>query len=379
MTRDVRELLQEAAPEPTEHPDVGRLWRRGRRRRYRDRALMMCAFASIIVLGAVTVNGNLLSDRTTPEAALGTTGSGASDTPRHIFIEDLHKGRVFAIDPESGSANEMTAELSAGDSQYRIVRTQTGYVFRGAEDDHTATFFVDSDFENPRSLGESWVFAPVGRSDRIWLASLQHPTDDSRTLGSVREVTVDGTVITEKQLPQDRWVVLAGALENGLLFQEGDTLVLWDPESGNEQVFQDPFPVAVGTTRLAMCSFRCSALRIFDSDTGTNTDVHPPDGYSFEASYLGSFSDDETMVAVPVTRVADQTRWVALVNVEDQEVDVIPESHLDADYGSITWASAGTWLYFHGPNNSLMGYRVGEAKATTVATPQFEWFGIAAS
>ena len=316
-----------------------------RRRRVLVSAWSTAVIAAVAIVGMVfTWSGPGVS---VPPAALPTTTTfddGVSATsaspetpvlgePTDSFVYLSTDDRLTVVDIDSAKATvHRVPELAPGDPSYRLIRRGEWLVFYGQTDAGPAIFAVEPDTPTePGLIGEAWFFIPGATNDTIWLALLDESSPDTvRALASIREVAVDGTVVTSDVVPPDgRWPT--AAVEEGLLFQGDEELELWDPRTGRFiDSFPGPFPVATWRNRLVTCQ-QCDQLHLIDLEAGTDRVVELPLGVATVDGYGGTFSDDGRYAAV----IGYDTE--SPINPNDISVVLV-----DFDTGTVTPNSPGT-------------------------------------
>lgn len=297
-------------------------------------------------------------------------------TGRSVFLStDTH---ITYVDIDSATATRGAVhELAPGDPLYRLERRGDVLALYG---DVTmvgpAVYVLDPEWPpKPRLVDEAWFFVP-GARDSIWLALLDYSSPDTvRALRAIREVDIDGTVLTnDVTTPEGRWPV--AAIDDGVLLQGEDVLEIWDPGA---QAFvgtaPGPFPVAAWHNRIVSCVACTDVLWLIDRDADTQRSIPLPDGFESVFGYGGAFSPDGRHVALLAFGsgdAGDSLSAVVLVDFEAGTTSVVPGTWANhAGYSHVTWSSDGEWLFYnlgaYKPNSGqLLAYRVGDDTAYLV-------------
>ena len=377
------------------------------RQRRRPAGWLIAVGAAVLVL-VLGVPAALWVDRASDPvvAPVRPEGPAMSETPvlaeaTDSFVYLSTDNRLTVVDIDSAEATvHRVPELAPGDPLYRLIRRGDRLVFYGQTETGPAAFAVEANTPTePGLIGEAWFFIPGATDDTIWLALLEESSPDTvRALASIREVTVDGTVVTGDVVPPDgRWPT--AAVDAGLLFQGDEELELWDPHIGR---FIDsvpgPFPVATWRNRMVTCQ-QCGELHLIDLDAGTDRVVELPPGVATVSGYGGTFSDDgryaavigydtegpiSPLSAISVVLIDFDTATAATVPGIGTEASDVVSSDPGNRYPQLAWNTDGTWLFFsvgslNAENGQLFAYRPGDDTAFTVPIAlDGKYYGMAA-
>lgn len=295
---------------------------------------------------------------------------GLGDMPTGVlFLRHVREQSITRIDLATRESVTVTLpELAPGDPPFHLVETGGRLVVYGG----SHTYALDLDLKRPpQDLGESWYFVPSGREGRVWLTRLDLESPETvRDLEAVREVTVDGDVtVPETGRPSSRGPSILAAVKDGLLFQEGDELRLWDPRTGKVTLrLPGPFPADTHGNLVAWCGQGCLTLLITDVATGEDLAISPGGSFRFEETYEGAFSPDGTLLAVPVvtspgTHLEGHRHQVGIVDARAGTVRLVEGSDLADDYPAMAWSPSGEWLFFSAGAGRIMAYRRESEKA----------------
>ena len=372
--QDFREELRSAAPQPLKPPDVQAIWRGGLRRRWTQLAL---AALSMVVIGTgvwTLVEGEYISEffdrggvQPADDEGVVSTGPTGKVVLWGVEPPEGPEQSWTVVDLESGESRSFERpEFSVGDAKYKLEYIGDKFVFAGSDGRTAGTYALDTNLRGDPVLlgGHSWSFFPSAADGRVWLDLRNRGSSTLR--GGVAEVTVDGEVTLQQSDPPPNGII--GAVNQGLLIQ-GSGLQVWDPRTDRIVWRMDGvFPVDAHKDVVAWCDRDCPELNLTNLSTGQDTVIVPPEGLRFEGTDDGAFSPDGDMLAVPVQ--AEDGRRVAIVDVPNATVRVVPESHLNVGYGLLTWTSSADWLLFYGGNGALGAYnpKSGQSKFTHLET-----------
>jgi hypothetical protein len=178
-----------------------------------------------------------------------------------------------------------------------------------------------------------------------------------------REVSVDGQVVrrSDRRVPSG-WV--GAAVDDGLVLQRRRSVVVWDPDTGrvSEQAGVDGLLATYGN-RIRACALGTGCRRsvILDLDSGARVDVAQLPHGRLEG--YGKFSPDGTLIASPVFEKRRFT-GVALVDTRDGSARPIPGAPATGrGFPELAWSPSSGWLFFRGPDRSVMAYLPGEPRA----------------
>ncbi|HLF43566.1 MAG TPA: SigE family RNA polymerase sigma factor [Acidimicrobiia bacterium] len=337
----------------------------------------------LVILGFAVLGGRQGSQ---PQVESSTTSSTpkssalpllAEPTDSVVYLTTDTQLTVVDVDSAVVTVHEIP-EMAPGDPPYRVVSRGDRLVFYGGTETGPAVYALDPrESLTPVLIDEAWFFVPSADEDRVWLAILDPTSPDTvRALESVREVTVDGTVITDVPSPGGRWPV--GALAAGLLFQGDSNLEVWDPVTQSlVENLPAPFPVAMWHNRIAICG-SCSQLELFDLDADTHFVVDAPVESMRFHGYGGAFSPDGRSIAVPTHPnaapiTADTPVAVTLIEFGNGSTRIVPGSQQDQQsYPQVAWSPDGEWVFFYNGaapagTGQLIAYRPGDESAYRVA------------
>jgi hypothetical protein len=316
----------------------------------------------------------------------GGAGGAAVPSPRLFLAGD---GELWMVDAAAERARRIALpQLSPGDPPHRIVRRGGRLVLWGYD-----TLVLDGRAvdRRPRTIAAgSWFFLPSAHPDRIWIALLDPGSPATeRALRAVREITVDGAVtVPDVRPPGGRWPY--GAVEDGLLFvsHDGRRLDVWSPTT-RKLVRRIPISDGgdLGPTHgnlLAGCAARrCGALRLTDLGSGAHRDIDAPGDLAFEP-WAADFSPAGDRLAIPVRgRGGGPTpRRLALVDVADGTIELIPGSEVPPVYTFVAWSPAGDYVFLTGGmwirDRVIVGYGVGDERAERIDVAVGQFYDAAA-
>lgn len=344
-----------------------------------------------VALAAVTVwtTSELSSNPSQPPVASPPSGSpeeNGNELAGELVVGSIEKvqGSVVAgialraIDLETGESRKLeVSDFNPGDAQFSLIQTGTGFVFRCGP----GVCVLDNDLQGEASvLGKAWCLSPSATEGQVWLAILDPDSPDTvRSMKSVQEMTLDGQVLMESELPPDRWHCPVGAVNQAVLFQEGDDLVVWDAEA-REVVYRlpGPFPADTHGDLVAWCDQNCKGgLHLTDIGSGEDVVIEADQSFRFEETYDGAFSPDGSLLALPVA--ADNSfhaRQVAVINVQEGTARLIENLII---HGPMAWASSGNRLFIDVGEGKIAVYDAvsGDLREILVDVPEI--FAMAAS
>jgi hypothetical protein len=321
---------------------------------------------SLLLLAAFAAATACTGDERPPAA-----GPSAEERPRGtVYLRHLRAPSITRIDLVSGDVETVSVpELAPGDPPYSMVRAGERLVVYGRD----RTYALDPGLESPpHDLGESWYFVPSATEGRVWLMTLDPESPETvRDLAAVREVSVDGRLtLAGRSRPPSRGPSILAAVKNGLLYQQGDGLTLWNPGTGEVTGRLDgPIPSATHGNLVAWCAAACPELHLTDTATGEDAVVRPGASFAFAETFDGAFSPDGSLLAMPVVTPDDGHR-VAVVDVRQASGRLVPRSELSSDYPALAWTPSGDWLLWSAGDKRLMAARPGgEAVLLDVRAP----------
>ena len=366
---------------------------KARSRRFFSMLGLLTATA-LLATATVWTTSELSSSPSPPPAGPAPSGSpqeNGTDSTRELVVGTIEETQgdvvsqiaLRAIDLDTGkSRNLEITDFSPGDAQFALVQTGAGLVFRC----NSGACALDGDLQGEtRVLGKAECFSPSATEGRVWLA-LQDP-DSPATVGSmksVQEISLDGQVAVNSDLPPDRWHCPVGAVNQGVVFQEGNGLVVWDAEA-REIVFRVPGPFSADTQGdlVAWCDYNCKGgLHITNIANGEDTVVEDAvveddQLFQFEETYNGAFSPDGSLLAVPVaTGPSGHPRQVALIDVQEGTARLIANLSIR---GSMTWASTENRLFINIGEGRIGVYDAGSDDLREVSVDVSDIFAMAAS
>lgn len=228
-------------------------------------------------------------------------------------------------------------------------------------------------------LSPAWMFISSAEPDRVWLGIHDPNSPDTvRELSAVREVATTGEITVPDVAPPNGWWPIAAVLD-GLLFQTEDSLLLWDPTTGEDiRTLPGPFPVATWENRIALCTGRCDEVYLTDLDAKTETVIAAPEGVEWFDGYGGAFSPDGRYLAVVAagstgeSGVGPWTQVMAvIIDVASGNAAVVEGTRQTGwDYPMVAWTEDSEWLLFANGPDLLRLERIGEDadKVRMVAT-----------
>ena len=279
------------------------------------------------------------------------------------------------------------SQLAPGDPPVRLVRRGDLLAAWGSSDANYGVHLIDP--ANPAAttlLSPAWMFIPSAEPDRVWLGIRDPDSPDTvRALSAVREVAITGEITVPDVAPPNGWWPIAAVLD-GLLFQTDDSLLLWDPTTGEDlRTLPGPFPVATWGNRIASCTSPCDQIQLTDLDTNTETVIAAPEGVEWFDGYGGAFSPDGRYLAVVAagstgdSGVGPWTQSMAvIIDVASGSAAVVEGSRQTGwDYPHVAWTEDSEWLLFaNGPD--LLAYQPGTDTAYIVDVQLPRHIGMAA-
>lgn len=346
--------------------------------------------SNVISAPSTTIELPATSTTTSTSTEFGQPPVLDQETETNVYF--VTAGRLTEVDIDARTVVvHRVPELAPGDPPHRLVRIGGDLVFFGQTDRGPAVFSVDPAAPgSPDLIDDAWFFIPSAAEDRIWLAILDESSPSTlRSLQAVREVTAAGQVTVEDVAPPNGRSPIA-AVEAGLLFQGGEILELWDPDTREFiQVLPGPFAVATRGNKIVACS-SCDRLDLIDLDTGTQSTVQLPPEVGSIGGYGGVFSPDGRYMAVPGSLSDDQQVTsdtpvgVVLVDTDTGTASLVPgmsQSH--NGYPQVTWSSDGEWLFYsvgglYAGTGRLFAHQPGQPSAYEVpVTLEGQYFGMA--
>jgi hypothetical protein len=292
-------------------------------------------------------------------------GCGAEPQPAagpRLFLAG--DGEIWVVDVDAGRVQHLVRPaLKAGDAPHRILARGRRLVM-GTE------------------YGDSTFMLPSAHPERVWVVDL----DSRSTVGAVREVTVAGETTVHARRPPGRQVPL-GAVNDGLLLEDGNGVDVWDPVSGRVvrhlRAGTGIVGAATGDVVTSCYTVWCGSLRLTDVDTGAVRLVRAPAGLTFEPWY-GAFSPDGKLLALPVREPGPLTapRRLALIDIARGRIAVIDGSRVPAGYTLVAWTASGSHVFLTGGDRSahrvIVGYRVGTRLAHVLDVRVGDFYDVAA-
>jgi hypothetical protein len=382
MPSNVRTALHDAAARPARPLDLERAFRRGHRLGLRRRAVMAVVALGLVAATAVLVpRVSELVSRDAPTRPPIAVAVPADDLVVGS-IEEKNQGGVVevglrAIDLETGDSRLLeVSDFLPGDAQFSVVRTGSGYVYRC----ESGACALEGNLQSEtHSLGEAWCLSPSATEGRVWLAYLDPNSPSTvRSMEAIQEVFLDGEIATDSQLPPDRWHCPVGAVNQGVLFSEGDDIVVWDTEAGEVvSRLPGPFPADAQGDLVAWCDFGCrGGLHVTDIRTGEDVTIESDGDFRLAETFDGAFSPDGSLLALPVTTGdAQLPNQVALVDVEQRTARLIEGLR---SRGPMDWASTGERLFVVTGAGRITVYDAASGDLREVAIDAPEIFEMAA-
>lgn len=369
----VRRALERIEPSPTAFQDtLGLVRRRQRNRRFG------AGMVGLLLTAAVAVG---------LWASIGHEGGtpGASPTPSttdavpSLFLAG--SAEAWIVDLDSGSARRIEMpELSAGDPSFHAVRRDGKIVAWG---DRT-TYVLDPEraFAPTVLSNDSWFFIPSAVEDRVWVGVLDEESGTARRLRAVREVSIDGEItVPDVAPPQGLWPV--AAVNEGLVFQKGNELIVWDWRTGTiVDRLDGQYPLAWRGDVLAWCGGDCQTVNVTDFATGDHFSFGCPAGTLGFDGYTGAFSPDGKMLALSLRLDwgPESRRALTLVDAGSGALDVVDGTNVDAGYVYVDWSPSGDAAFISGGSEQrvLIEYRPAQGDARMIPVEVGQFYGIAA-
>lgn len=202
-----------------------------------------------------------------------------------------------------------------------------------------------------RSVVRSGVYVPSAIGGRLWVGQLR--SNRWMDLRSLREVTLDGRTTLKAHGVPTPAQALEGALEDGLLFERGARLRVWDPRLGRvTRRLAGTFPIAMHGPRVAWCRGGCHTLHLTGPDGDAK--VRALHSLPFGEGRGGAFSPNGRFLALR----AGAAGRLALVDTATRSVRPVPGARL-GDYDAFGWSRDGRWLFVATPRGRLLAYRPG--------------------
>ena len=281
-----------------------------------------------------------------PERPTGKVVVSMVGPPEQVAVIDLSSGRTVKKSLPGGTLCHGPVLVTGGKIVYSGPRhgepVAIGLGLRG----------------KPRSVVRSGIYVPSATEGRLWIGRLR--TNRWMDLRSLREVTLDGrTTLKARGVPAGDQA-LEGAIEDGLLFERGGRLRLWDPRLGRvTRTFGGSFPVAMHARRVAWCRGRCQTLHL--SGPGGDTRLRAAGSRRLQGGRGGAFSPNGRLLALPT--------WaggrLALVDTVTGSVRVVPDARIGS-YNAFGWSRDGRWLFVAARRGRLLAYRPGAKHPLTL-------------
>jgi hypothetical protein len=213
-------------------------------------------------------------------------------------------------------------------------------ILAGSEGRRSVADSLDLALRHRMRLGEASHFLASATPGRLWLAKMRYGRQPR--LSSIREVTATGRpTFVSHRAPA---LYLAGALDDGLLFEQRSQLIIWSPRSGRiVRRMRGPHALAVTGSRVARCAGRCSRVHVTGPDGDRVLSLPAP-------AVTAAFSPDGALLAVTMAGGR-----IAVVDVGSAAVRELP-GRRDADAGVLAWGPDGDWLFFARGRGRLVAY-----------------------
>lgn len=375
MPSDVRTALRGAAARPARPLDLERAMRRGDQLRLRRRALMaVVATGLVATVGVLAPRVSELVSRDAPARP-----PVAAEVPAYDLVVATIEGKggaseigLRAVDLATGDSRLLeVSDFLPGDAQFSVVRSGSGFVYRCT----SGACALEGNLRGTHSLGEAWCLSPSATEGRAWLAFLDPDSPSTvRSMNAIREVSLDGQVKVDSELPPDRWHCPVGAVTQGVLFSEDDDTVVWDAEAGEVVArIPGPFPADAQGDLVAWCDFGCDeGLHVTDIGTGEDVTIESGEDFRWAETFDGAFSPDGSLLALPVmTEDAELPNRVALVDVEQRTARLIDDDLRIR--GPMDWSSSGERLFIVVGDGRIAVFEAasGDLREVGVDTPKF--------
>jgi hypothetical protein len=292
--------------------------------------------------------------------SLALASAAGSDDPTPVAPDGLlvlgvlSPERAMVADPRSGEIDER--RLPGGTLCHGpVLAVGERVILAGSRGRRAVALSWPLTLTGPaRSLGAADTFAPSHTSGRLWLGRGTEPRAEAARV-FLREVDLDGRILSRTRELLPRWSMLHAALEGGFLITHGRWLSLWEPRFDRPlRSIRDGWLVAAQDARFAWCRGDCRRLRVW-SPQGERT-LDPPEGVRPQLGGDAAFSLDGGRLAMPV--LTHRGARVGVVEVANGRWSVVPGAKL-AGYQSIAWSPSGGWLYFTGGGPRLLAWRDG--------------------
>jgi hypothetical protein len=381
MSSDVRTALREAAARPARPLDLERAMRRGGQLRLRRRALMAVVTTVLVATAAVLVpRASELVSRDAPARPPVAPQDPSYDLVVGSIEERDQRGvtevGVRAIDLATGDSTLLeVSDFQPGDAQFSVVRVGLGFVYRC----ESGACALKGNLRETQSLGEAWCLSPSSTEGRAWLAYLDPDSPSTvRSMEAIQEVSLDGEIAVDSELPPDRWHCPVGAVNQGVLFSEADDTVVWDAEAGVVvSRLPGPFPADAQGDLVAWCDFGCDeGLHVTDIATDEDITIQSGGDFRWAETFDGAFSPDGSLLALPVmTEGAELPNQVALVDVEQRTARLIDDDLRIR--GPMDWSSSGERLFIVVGDGRIAVFDTASGQLQEVAVDSPEIFEMA--
>jgi hypothetical protein len=314
---------------------------------------------------------------------------GSTPEPATLFLAGTNA--MWVVDADDEQVEHLRIpELGAGDPPHLIAPVGDRLALWNYD---VASVPAADPSTPPETLAkDGWIFIPAADPDRIWVGFLDPDSPATeRGLGELREIDADGDVITRGvKPPEGAWPY--AELTGGLLFQGPGPIRLWDPDTDRTvrtypwHQIGDMGPVSGDL--LASCLESCEGLILTDFATGEQRRIAAPEGLAFVAPEA-SFSPDGTTLAVPVKEAgggwksfSTYDRQLALVDLEDETIEIVAGSQAPPGYVFTAWSSDGGEVFMTGggpeTERVIVSYRAGNEGARRLDVQVGDFYDIAA-